>query len=978
MSESIDEFGLDPWAWLHEIDDEEDPDLSGFHVIAVMPAAGGDPRRCAQAIQEQSVAVASIVTDLRADQQGDWLWIVPDDVVPEPDALATALRRVLARREASVVGCLLVEPRRRGAGKMISDWAQTISGNGRMHTLTEPGELYQGQLLAVRALGVPAAGMLVRGDTWRFLGGFNTMLPRNYWGLDFGWRANLTGYEVIAEPDAHITNYASFDDPGADHAAGLALTVAHAKPVWRWLVTLRLAVATFFVALGYLLGKDVARSREEFDGLWQWMRNSDLRRTLNRELASLPTKPASVADTRQLRPAPGSGIRRAAALTAARFAGWLETFSGRGDAATFDEMTGDDFAEVSDRRARVPLAATAAVALVVAALLASRNSYGEGLLTASQLMPSPDSWSTLVNAYLRPVPGGAGSGTPWAALVGLVSLLTIGHPDWLVTIVVVLAVPLTWLLAFRLARHMVADRYLAGVGALAYALSPAILGGLNAGALGVSATAVLLPLLGYSARTWLTEDRWSWRAAGSVAFWMLLLCALVPLFWLPALVLAIVIGVRAADPRVWAQLGLVVGAPLLLLIGPWAEMLWRYPGRLLTGIEPSLSTGGVVPAWELFLGHPLEQSAPLWLAAGFFAACWLAAVLGAVRRPSPAVPALGVAVCASVVALVITRFPLQVPPGVWARPDGVEWLVLVTAGLIVAAISGLDGVLGELSSQALGLRHFGLLGLAVLACAALVTGTGWWVIGGQTGLGRASAATVPAFVHDAQVSTTPGRTLALAAGDGTVRWALVEGNFARLGDSERGLAFGGNQDARALAASVVMRLVGDSADDQILPDLVRLGVSHITLSGGEASQRISISNTPGLGAGTGTDQQFVWSVPDSGIAVVSSGDDRVLVGNGVEVPAGGSDRLLQLAEPSDPNWVVTVGGQQLQPGPAQSPGTDFTLGSASGTLRYHLAAFPPWWAWIQFAGLLILAILAAPSVRRRTPAEPRRMAGGEL
>lgn len=978
MSEAVDEFGLDPWAWLHEIDDEEISDLSGFRVVAAIVAADGDPTRCANAIDAQTHPTEAIVAGLSPDQVGDWIWVIPDDTVPEPDALATLLKRVLVQREASVLGCLLIEPRRRGAGKLVSDWAQTMSTNGRMHTLTDAGELYQGQLTPIAALGVPAAGMLIRGDVWRFLGGFNTRLPRSHWGLDFGWRANLTGYPVMAEPEAQLTNFASFSDPAEDRAASLALTVANTRPVWRVFVALRLILVTLIVALGYLLGKDLSRSGEEVGGLWQWLRNADLRRNLNRELASLPVKAASVATTKALRPAFGSGFRRATALTAARFGGWLETFSGRGDSASLDEMIGDDFAEVGDKQARVPLAATTAAVLALGALLASRNSYEAGLLSASQLLPAPQSWTDLVSSYLTPVAGAAGVGTPWAAMVGLFSLITFGHPDWLVTILVVLAVPLSWLLAFRLARLLVADRYLAGAGALAYALAPALIGGLNTGSFGLAATAALLPVLAYSLHNWWRGDQWSWRAAGSVAFWLLLSCALVPLFWPVALVGAVLFGLRAGRLRVWGQLALALAAPLLSLAGPWGAMILRYPGRLLTGAEPTLSPGNVVPAWELFFGHPLASGAPIWLAISFFAVFWLAAFAGAWRRPGAALPALGLAVAAMLVALLITRLAVQVPPGSWTRPQGLEWLVLVAGALAFAAITGLDGVIRELSGKGLGVRHLGVLVLSLVGAAALLAGSGWWLIAGQIGLTRGPVESVPAFVYESQVSETPGRTLVLVADEGRVSWAMAEGAFSRLGDTESGLAFGGDIDARALAASVVTRLVGDSADDQILPDLVRLGVTYVTLSGGEASQRISINNTPGLGLGTGTDEQFVWPVPDSAIATVVDGEVRTVVGDGAEIPAGGSTRVLRLAQPSDDHWVVEVGGTRLNQAASDAPGITYELGTAAGPLHYRLNADSPWWAWIQLAGLLVLAVLAAPSVRRRTPTEPRRIAGGEL
>ncbi len=145
---------------------------------------------------------------------------------PRPSTLSALLDRVRAEPDAAVVGALLIEPRRRGAGTMVSNWAQTISGGGRLRPLTDPGELYQGQLESVRALGVPAAGMLVRGDAWRFLGGFNTELPRSHWGLDLGWRANLAGYKVVADPRAQLIDNSAEDDPVAVRAAGLALVAA--------------------------------------------------------------------------------------------------------------------------------------------------------------------------------------------------------------------------------------------------------------------------------------------------------------------------------------------------------------------------------------------------------------------------------------------------------------------------------------------------------------------------------------------------------------------------------------------------------------------------------------------------------------------------------------------------------------------------------------------------------------------------------
>ncbi|MEE9964610.1 MAG: hypothetical protein K4304_05905 [Propionicimonas sp.] len=977
MSESSGEFGVDPWAWLREIDESEAPDLSEFRVVVGMIPAGGDAARCREAIESQTVPVASIVTEVAADAAGDWLWIVPDDCEPEPDALSALLLRVLQQHDVAVVGSLLIEPRRRGAGKMVSDWSQTISANGRMRTLTDPGELYQGQLSSGPALGVPASGMLVRGDVWRFLGGFNSELPRSHWGLDLGWRANLTGYLVLGEPNAQLTNYASFGDPADDRAAGLALIVANASARLRWLVALRVVVVTALAGLGFALGKDLERAGEEVRGLARWLRNGRLRTSLRDGLAALPIKPNSAAITRSLQPSPGSAVRRATGITAARLGGWLETFSGRGSSISIDEMTGDDFADTGRDTTKMPLAAAVTVVLLIGAALAARTTLGSGFLTAAQLLPAPGQWTGLLASYLNPVPGGAGAGAPWAALTGFFSLVTFGRPDWWVTVLVVLAVPLTWLVAFRLIRQLVSDQYLAAFAALAYALTPALIGALNVGALGVAFTAVLLPMLGYSARNWLHAQDWTWRGAGAVAFWSLLLVCLVPAFWVLLLVAAVVSGIRVRQGRAWLQWAAIVVAPLLALIGPWGMVMVRYPGRLLTGIDPSLAPGTAVPAWQIVAGQPVAGAAPLWLTVGFFATCWIAAFVAAWRRPRVALPLLGAAVAVVAVMLAITRLVVQVPPGVWTRPQALEWQLILVAALVLAAVVGLQDVGTELADAGLGLRHLGVLTLVIVAAGSLIISAGWWMLAGQTGLTRQPAGAVPAFVRNVQLSATPGRTLVMASDGDTVRWALAEGDFSRLGDAERGLAYGGSPEAKALAASVVSRLVGNTADEQIVPDLQRLGVSYLTLEGGEGSQRLSINNTPGLGLGTGTAEQFVWPVPDSGIATVVDATSRVVTGDGQAIPAGSAQRLLQVAQPADPRWQVAVGDAPAKVTKADAPGTAYLIGANAGTVTLKLVPDGYWWAWVQLAGLILLTLLAAPSVRRRLPAEPRRVLGGD-
>ena len=974
MSEDGEDSHDDPWAWLHTIDTRARPDYRSFHIVAGVLPVLGEPftNRCREAVEDSEVVVEEIRPDLPPDVEGDWIWVVPDDAEPAPDTLSALLDRVRAEPDAAVVGALLIEPRRHGAGTMVSDWAQTISGGGRLHSLTDPGELYQGQLKTVAAPGVPASGMLVRGDVWRFLGGFNPELPRSLWGLDLGWRANLAGYRVVAEPGAQLVDHS---DDGDEGEAG------NTHPRRRWLTSLRLALGSLLTALGYLLGKDPARAADEVRGLTTWVSGSELRHSVADRVHSLPATEATRHATQSLHPHRWTGLRRAAEQASSRLSEWALAFSGRSAGVSLDEMTGDDFAATGTSRYRLPVAVTGLLALLAAALVAARTTFGTGSLSAAQLLAAPDGWLDLMGSYLSAVPGTSGvAATPWSALTGLFSLLVLGRPEWLVSATFVAVVPLAWVMAFRLLRQLVADHRLAGLGALTYALAPALIGGLNVGAFGLAATAILLPMLGYSLWRWLEEGIWSWRRAGAVAFWLLLACSLVPLFWLAAAAAAILTGLNSRRLRPVAQWAVVLLAPTVLLLGPWGFSILRFPGRLLTGIEPVLAGIEAPEPWTLLIGRTVGEAAPpLWVSIAFFAVCWAAAVFGAARRPGVAGRALAGAGLVALTALALTRLVVEVPPGAWVRPQALEWQLALVAALVLSACAGLDGIAAELQGQDLGLRHFGSLALAVICAGALAIGGGWWVWAGQAGLTRVPVGAVPAFVRNAQLSATPGRTLALVAGGDQVRWALLEDDFARLGDAERGIAFGGDASAKQLAASVAARLVGDSADDQLLGDLASLGVSHVSLAGGNSQQRMAINNVPGLELGTGDEQQFVWPVPDSAIASIETAGARAVpVGAGALVPAGSADRVLRLAEPPDPRWVVKVGDTVLAPVQVPGPGTAFSVGATGGTLSYRLADGPPWWAWAQLAGLVVLAVLAAPSIRRRTETSaPRRLAGGE-
>ncbi len=958
----------DLWAWLYTAREEELPAWADVVCVAVIePTAHTDATACLAAVtagdvQPDRIVIGAPETDLDAE----WLWLLTATGLPAPDALRQLLTAVARHPEFDVIGPLLIEPRRRGPGVMISQFGQTLTGGGRLRGLVEPGELFQGQLETTEALGVDQCGILVRGSVWQELGGFTTALPPSHRGLDFGWRATLAGRRVAVEPTAHVVDRSPEPDGADSRAAGLALAAAHQRKSLKWLGWLRLVLGSVVVALGYVLGKDPQRARDELGGLWQWLTDARLRRSVAAGAAAVASTPETVARARSLRPGRWSGLRRAGEAVTGRVWAWLATFTGRGHAVSLDELTGDDFAAQGGSDPRGSALLVGLVTTIGLALAAGRSLIGGGSLQGRQLLPAPTGWLDLIGDYLSAIAGSETlSPTPWAGLLGLASFVTAGRPEWLVSLAIMGCVPLAWLAGFRFFRQVLASATMAAVAAFCYAFLPVGIGIVNVGALGAALWTVLLPVMAYSTREWFARP--SWRGSGVLGLWALLACAAAPLFWAVLLVAAVGVGVRRGR---WGQVSLIVASPLLLVVSPWATTLLAYPGRLVTGVEPSLAPTSVQPPWGVLLGRGAEAGAPpLWLSVGVFGTFWLVGLAGALRRPRAAGLAFAAATVAAVVAIGLGRFVFWVPPGAWARPQALEWIVVMGGALVAAAAIGLDGLGGELRGATLGLRHFGTLSIVVAVSAVVVLAAGWWVTAGQTQLSRGPVSSLPAFVSNAQVSSTPGRTLAMEVRDGRVHWSLQQDDFVRLGDLERGPVLAGDQAAAELAVSVVTRLSSGSADDELLEDLVRLGVSNVWLGGGSSALRSAIGNTPGLGVGTGDKSSTVWPVPDSGRAVVLDGS-RTLVGSGSDIASG---RTLQLAEAADVRWWATVAGEPLAQIPKEPPGQSFDLTGRSGRLDIGFLQPTPWWAWLQLLGLVLLLLLAAPSAKRRVaPGAPRR------
>ena len=113
-----------------------------------------------------------------------------------------------------------------------------------------------------------------------------------------------------------------------------------------------------------------------------------------------------------------------------------------------------------------------------------------------------------------------------------------------------------------------------------------------------------------------------------------------------------------------------------------------------------------------------------------------------------------------------------------------------------------------------------------------------------------------------------------------------------------------------------------------------------------------------------------------------NGEKRVAVTQqSITVGTSERSRELRLGEPADPRWRATLNGEELQQAEGDNWQQVFVVPGSAGTVTYELDAPSRWWPLGQGIALLIVAILAAPAVRRpevRDPAKSARRAAIDL
>ncbi|HEY5822139.1 MAG TPA: glycosyltransferase [Propionibacteriaceae bacterium] len=936
----------------------------------------------------------------RADEH-HWLWLLHDDAAPAPDALYQLVAHVTTDRKIDITGPKLLLPRRRHGGQPLAEIGVSISGTGRRELQIDTGEIDQGQRdVPQERLGVSTCGMLVRTAVWQDLDGLDPALPVFRDGVEFGWRAHLNGYRVVTTPLAEMTHRQvgraglrpkglTGRRPGTvDRLLGMVVVAGHAPGKMLPLVWLRLVWSCLLHAVGYLLGKVPGRALDEILAMASFVADPSRIKDLRTRTASIDPAPGTEEVVASLRPPWWGSLRVAGDALGGALSDRYRSVAGDADASSLDELTGDDFSSVAEDRPKYawlnPVIMTTVLA-VVSSLVAARGLLGTGALAGGSLLPAQATLSALWDSVWNPIPGAPGqSSPPWLALMAVGSTVLAGQPEWFVTLLICGVVPLAFLTAYPVARRAINDRRVRLWVAVTYALLPVLLGGTNQGRLTLSVVAILLPLLATAARALVlrrVRTPEAWRGGWGAGVVLVVLVAFEPtIIFIAVLLGALGLVVLRRTPRKMGRVGIAIGLPLLVLL-PWLPSLITAPGRLFVGPDSVLDGASAAPqVWRLMIGRGLGVGLPpLWVGAVVFGMIWIVALIGLGRRSHRRVVLASwiTGLVALAAAVGVSRLVVSVPPtGTEVRPWAGAYLLIGFAALLFAGGIGVDGLSQQMKERSFGWLQPATVVAGFLVAVVTVGAAGWWVWAGARGpIDRENLNAIPPYVLNAMVSDTRPRVLAIDLSGTEARYSVLSEGHVRLGDADRGFAFGGSSVAAATTDDLVVRIVAGSADDDISPQLTALGIGYLWVSGASDDERSRIDNTPGLGTASGNDRGIIWQLqPAVSRTTVAGAQGLVAVGRlPFVISAGGEGRVLRLGEAQDPRWRAELDGRPLTPveGGWQQA---YALPAQGGTVTVTLASSAHWFLFAQGLVLLVAGVLAAPGVRRPELRDPTKSA----
>ena len=749
----------DPGPWFEEVlqglDEQDYPNLS---VLVIDANSAEDPTsRVARVIPGAYVRrlpanrgyAASANEALKLVEGASHFLLCHDDVVLAPEAVRIMVEEAY-RSNAGIVAPKLLdweEPARLLQVGMSADRGGAPVG------LAERGELDQAQHDNVRdVFFAPGGCMLVRADLFASLGGFDPLMGLYGEDLDLSWRAHIAGARVVVAPAARVRHLEAMssgrrsitaDGPAQNEDAvrrrARPLQLRHRlravlKAYGPWHLARVLPQAGVMAALEIVADVLTGRPGAARDTVRAWSWNL-------RHVGQLRSARRQVRRTRRMS---DREIRDLQARDLVRFTNFVRA-QVMGENLRPRAMAGR-LAAVSSRGRdlRLPLAVGGVAALVL--LLGSRQLLSGGVPAVNELAPMPGGAMTLIRRFLSSWRdaglGPEGPAPPAFALFGLTGLLLAGSTALAQTLIVVGALPLGAVGAYRLARPVGSQR--ACVAALVvYAAVPVAYNALATGRLsGLVAYATAPWVVGRLLRVTGIEPFATSQAESNLPREILGLGVLlaVAAALSPSVVLMVLLAaaglvagsglggdVRPARRALVLAVGAVVVSAVLLL--PWTLTFLRPPAQLsaLTGGGSAASAGFGWGALLRFETGPIGAAPIGW---AFIAAAALPLLVAREWRLAWAARMWGLALTCWGATWVAGRgwLPLPMPPAEAA-------LAPAALALALAVAFGTAAFEVDVPGTRFGWRQVASTGalLAVLAGVLPVLST---AVGGRWGMPR--------------------------------------------------------------------------------------------------------------------------------------------------------------------------------------------------------------------------------------------------
>ncbi|MDP8976177.1 MAG: glycosyltransferase [Actinomycetota bacterium] len=381
-----------------------------------------------------------------------------DDVVLAPDALRLMLEEAF-RSNAGIVTPKLLdwhEPAR------LLQVGMSADRGGAPVALAERGELDQAQHDNVRdVFFAPGGCVLVRADLFASLDGFDPLMGLYGEDLDFSWRAHIAGARVVVAPAARVRHLEAMTS--GRRAPGGGPPPKNAEAVRRRVRPLQLrhrlravlkaygpwhlarvlpqaGVLALLEIVGDILTGRAGAARDTMRA-WSWNL---------RHLAQLRSARREVKSHRRMS---DGEIRDLQARDVVRFVNFVRT-QVLGENLRPRVVAGRIAASAESRDLRLPLlVGTTAIVLL---LVGSRQLISSGIPTVNELAPVSDGAFGLLRRFLsswREVGlGDQGPAPPAFVVLGLGGLLLGGSAALFQTLLVIAALPLGAVGAYRVAR----------------------------------------------------------------------------------------------------------------------------------------------------------------------------------------------------------------------------------------------------------------------------------------------------------------------------------------------------------------------------------------------------------------------------------------------------------------------------------------------------------------------------------------------